>query len=307
MTTQPDMAGRAALLPPLARDGGRPLVYVMSAGAVGDAARAAMRDADFPFFDRVGDALAVIRALDAAAAGRVAPPAPVRPHGMVPPPALPVGPLTEGEAKRLVAACGIAITREAAARSADEAVAAAEVIGYPAVLKGVSRAVVHKSDAGLVRLDLRDAAALRAAFAEVSARLGPQAEGCVVQDHVRGAAELFLGATHDPQFGPMVMVGAGGVLVEVLQDLRMAAAPVSRAQARAMIGALRIAPVLEGLRGQPADIDAAAAALERLSWLAADLGPRLVTLDINPLVLCAAGQGAIAVDARATLAKEETP
>jgi acetyl-CoA synthetase (ADP-forming) len=255
----------------------------------------------------VSDALAVMRALDGAAAGRAAPPAAQRPDGMVPAPALPVGALTEGEAKRLVAACGIPVTREAPARSVDEAVAAAEAIGYPVVLKGVSRAVVHKSDAGLVRLDLRDAAALRAAFAEVAARLRPDAEGCVVQEMARGEAELFLGATHDAQFGPMVLAGAGGVLVEVLQDLRMAPAPVSAAQARAMIEALRIAPVLAGLRGRPADVAAAAEALARLSWLAVDFGPRLVTLDINPLILRAAGQGAIAVDARATLAKEETP
>ncbi len=306
MTTQPDMAGRAALLPPLARAGGKPLLYVMSAGAVGDASRAAMQAADFPFYDRVSDALAVIRALDGAAAGRAVPPSPQRPAGMAPPPALPVGALTEGEAKRLVASCGIAVTREAPACSLAQAAKAAEAIGYPVVLKGVDRAVVHKSDAGLVRLDLRDEAALRAAFDDVSARLGPGAEGCVVQEFARGVAELFLGATHDPQFGPMVLVGAGGVLVEVLQDLRMAPAPVSRMQARGMIAALRIAPVLAGLRGQAADIEAAAEALERLSWLAADLGPRLVTLDINPLTLRAAGQGAIAVDARATLAEEET-
>jgi acetyl-CoA synthetase (ADP-forming) len=307
MTTQPDMPGRAALLPPLARAGGKPLFYVMAAGAVGDAARAVMRAADFPFLDRMSDALAVIHALDEAAAGRVVPPAPTRPAGMTPLPILPVGALTEGEAKRLVAACGIPVTREAPARSADEAVAMARSIGYPVVLKGVSRAVVHKSDAGLVRLDLRDADALRAAFADVAARLGPEAEGCVVQEMARGVAELFLGATHDPHFGPMVLVGAGGVLVEVLQDVRMAPAPISADQARAMIEGLRIAPVLAGRRGPAADVAGAAEALSRLSWLAADLGPRLVTLDINPLILRAAGQGAIAVDARATLAKEETP
>jgi acetyl-CoA synthetase (ADP-forming) len=307
MTTQPDMAGRAALLPPLAREGGKPLLYVMSAGAVGDAARAAMRAADFPFFDRVGDALAVIHALDAAAAGRAAPPAPLRPGGIGALPDLPAGALTEGEAKRLAAAFGIPVTREAAVRSAEAAVAAAQAIGFPVVLKGVSRAVVHKSDAGLVRLDLRDAQALRAAFAEVSARLGSDAEGCVVQEYARGEAELFLGATHDPQFGPMVLVGAGGLLVEVLQDVRMAPAPVSADQARAMIEGLRIAPLLRGARGRPADIGAAADALARLSWLAADLGARLVTLDLNPLILRAAGGGAIAVDARATLAEKETP
>jgi acetyl-CoA synthetase (ADP-forming) len=146
---------------------------------------------------------------------------------------------------------------------------------------------------------------LRAAFADVLARLGPDAEGCVVQEMARGEAELFLGATHDPQFGPMVLVGAGGVLVELLQDVRMAPAPVSADQARAMIEALRVAPVLAGLRGRPADVTAAADALSRLSFLAADLGPRLVELDINPLILRAAGQGVIAVDGRATL--EDTP
>ncbi len=224
---------------------------------------------------------------------------------------LPAGALTEGEAKRLLAAYGLPVTREAPAATADEAVAAARAIGFPVVLKGVSRAVVHKSDLGLVRLNLRDEAALRAAFADVTAALEQAApgaaEGCVVQEMARGEAELFLGATHDAQFGPMVIVGAGGILVEFLQDVRMAPAPVSATTARAMIEGLRVAPLLHGLRGRPpADIDAAAAALMRLSFLAADLGPRLVELDVNPLILRAAGQGAIAVDARATL-KEETP
>ena len=311
MTTQPDMAGRTALFPPLARQGGKPLLYLMTAGAVGDASRDVMRAADFPFFDRMADALSVAHALDAAAAGRVARAAPSRPDQAGPPPRLPAGALTEGEAKRLLAAYGLPVTREAPAATADEAVAAARAIGFPVVLKGVSRAVVHKSDLGLVRLNLRDEAALRAAFADVAAALEQAApgaaEGCVVQEMARGEAELFLGATHDAQFGPMVIVGAGGILVEFLQDVRMAPAPVSATTARAMIEGLRVAPLLHGLRGRPpADIDAAAAALMRLSFLAADLGPRLVELDVNPLILRAAGQGAIAVDARATL-KEETP
>jgi acetyl-CoA synthetase (ADP-forming) len=311
MTTQPDMAGRTALFPPLAREGGKPLLYLMTAGAVGDASRDVMRAADFPFFDRMSDALAVARALDAAAAGRSARIAPVRPEGASPPPALPRGSLTEGEAKRLLAAHGIPVTREASAATADEAVAAARRIGFPVVLKGVSRAVAHKSDLGLVRLNLRDEAALRAAFADVTAALDSAApdasEGCVVQEMARGEAELFLGATQDPQFGPMVLAGAGGVLVEFLQDVAMAPAPLSLADARAMIEGLRVAPLLHGLRGRPpADIDAAADALMRLSWLAADLGPRLAELDVNPLILRAAGQGAIAVDARATLTEEVT-
>jgi acyl-CoA synthetase (NDP forming) len=308
MTTQPDMVGRTALFPPLGRAGGKPLLYLMTAGAVGDASRAVMRAADFPFYDRMSDAIAVLRALEAEAEGRAGRIAPERPAGCGPAPDMPAGPLTEGEAKRLLAAYGIPVTREAPARTADEAVAAARAIGFPVVLKGVSRAVVHKSDLGLVRLNLRDEAAVRAAFADVTAVQDSSAEGCVIQDMVRGEAELFLGATADAQFGPMVLAGAGGVLVEFLHDVRTAPAPLSRPDAHAMIEALRVAPVLHGLRGRPAaDIAAAADALMRLSWLAADLGPRLVELDINPLILRAAGQGAIAVDARATLTEEPKP
>lgn len=310
MTTQPDMAGRTALFPPLGRDGGKPLMYLMTAGAVGDASRAVMRAADFPFYDRMSDAITVIRALEAEAEGRARriTPAPDRPTGCGPAPALPIGALTEGEAKRLLAAYGIPVTREAPARTADEAAAAARNIGFPVVLKGVSRAVVHKSDLGLVRLNLRDEAALRAAFTDITAAQDSSAEGCVVQEMARGEAELFLGATADPQFGPLVLAGAGGILVEFLHDVRTAPAPLSLPDARALIEALRVAPLLHGLRGRPAaDIAAAADALMRLSWLAADLGPRLAELDINPLILRAAGQGAIAVDARATLTEETTP
>jgi acetyl-CoA synthetase (ADP-forming) len=308
MTTQPAMAKRAAMLPPLAREAGRPILYVMTAGSVGDGARAAMMEAGFPYFDRVADALAVLRALEEEAAGRaraaLAPPE--RPAGCGPAPDLPPGALTEEEAKALAAAFGIPVTRQRAATTAEEAVAAAEALGFPVVLKGVSRAVVHKSDLGLVKLNLPDAAAVRAAFAAIATALDGAApgsmEGVLVQEMAQGEAELILGARHDPDFGPMVLVGAGGVLVEVLRDVQLAPAPLRPADARAMLERLAIAPVLAGVRGRPAlDVEAAAEALVRLSWLAADLGPRLVEMDLNPILLRAAGQGAIAVDARATL------
>jgi acyl-CoA synthetase (NDP forming) len=166
--------------------------------------------------------------------------------------------------------------------------------------------VVHKSELGLVRLGLTDAAALRDAFTEVAAaleRAAPgAAEGALVQEMARGEAELILGARHDPDFGPMVLVGAGGVLVEVLGDVQLAPAPLRREDAEALLRRLRLRPVLEGVRGRPPlDAAAAAEALVRLSWLAADLGPRLAEMDLNPLILRAAGGGAVAVDARATL------
>ncbi|MFZ4409042.1 MAG: acetate--CoA ligase family protein [Paracraurococcus sp.] len=303
MTTQPAMARRAAMLPPLAREGTRPLLYVMMAGEVGDAAREAMREADFPYFDQVAQALAVLRALEAEAEGRdrAALVPPTRPAGMALPAALPMGALLEAEAKRLAAAYGIPVTREIFAATGDAAVAAAEAIGFPVVLKGVSRAVVHKSDIGLVKLSLRDAAAVRAAHGELLAAPVPL-EGVLVQEMARGEAELILGARHEPGLGAFVLVGTGGVLVEVLRDVQLAPAPLRPEDARAMLQRLALWPVLQGVRGRPPlDVDAAVDALVRLSWLAADLGERLVEMDLNPILLRAAGEGCIAVDARATL------
>ncbi|WP_158291919.1 acetate--CoA ligase family protein [Paracraurococcus ruber] len=304
MTTQPAMAARAAMLPPLAREGGRPLLYVMMAGEVGDAARARLRAAEFPFYDHAAQALAVQRALEQEAQGRgraVLPP-PARPPGLALPAALPQGALTEAEAKRLVAAFGIPVTREALATTAGDAVAAAEAIGFPVAMKGVSRAVVHKSDLGLVKLNLADADAVRAAHAALLAAPVPL-EGVLVQEMARGAAELILGARHEPGLGPFVLVGSGGIWVEVLRDVQLAPAPLRPEDARAMLRRLAIWPVLAGARGRPAlDTEAAAEALVRLSWLAADLGERLVELDLNPILLRAAGEGCIAVDGRATLA-----
>jgi len=313
MTTQPAMAERAALFPPLCREGGRPLIYAMTAGEVGDGARRRMREADFPCFDRVSDALSVLRALEAEAAGRhrAALPPPGRPPGAGPlPRGLPPGALTEDEAKRLAAAYGIPVAPGHVARTADGAVEAARAIGFPVALKGVSRAVVHKSDGGLVRLDLADPDAVRAAFADVAARFDTAApgtgEGALVQRMERGGgAELILGARHEPGLGPMVLAGAGGTLAELLADTALAPAPLRAEDAAAMLRGLRVWPVLDGARGRPAlDATAAADALVRLSWLAADLGERLFELDLNPLLLRAAGEGVVAVDARATLLPE---
>ena len=315
MTTQPFMAQRAAILPALCREGQKPLIYVMSAGSIGDGARQKLREADFPFYDRVSDALAVLRALDAEAAGRAraTKPATMRPAGAGPLARdLPDGALSEHEAKSLLAAYGMPVTRERLARGVDEAIAAAEAIGWPVVMKGVSRAIVHKSDLGFVHLNIADAAAVRAAYAAIVAAADRHApgslEGVLVQEMGRGEVEVFLGATHDASFGPMVLAGIGGVLVEALGDVRMAPAPIAPDDARALFAGLKLFPLLTGLRGRPpADLDAAVDALVRLSWLAADLGPRLVELDVNPLILRRAGQGAIAVDARATLMNGGTP
>jgi acetyl-CoA synthetase (ADP-forming) len=171
------------------------------------------------------------------------------------------------------------------------------------VLKAVSRDIVHKSDLGAVRLGLGDSASVVTAAREMSARLARfRIDGFSVQEMVRGVAEVILGVRRDPQFGPIVLVGLGGIAVEILGDVAVATAPIGQDRVRRMIEGLRTAPLFFGARGrEPLDVDAVAAAAERLGWLAHDLGPRLVDLEINPLIVRGAGGGAIAVDGRGTL------
>jgi acetyl-CoA synthetase (ADP-forming) len=181
-------------------------------------------------------------------------------------------------------------------------------LGFPVALKAVSRQIAHKSDVGAVRLDLATPDAVRAAAEEMAHALTvstPDAalEGFSVQEMVRGEAEVIVGARRDPHFGPIAMVGLGGIAVEILKDVVVAPAPLSPDRARAMLAALRVAPLLAGARGRPPlDVDAIVDALVRLSWLAADLGPRLTDLEVNPLIVRRAGGGAVAVDGRGTLA-----
>jgi acetyl-CoA synthetase (ADP-forming) len=213
--------------------------------------------------------------------------------------------LSEPEAKALLAGAGLRITRERRVRNAADAGKAADEIGYPVVLKGVSLRIVHKSDAGLVRLGLRDRAAVESAFAEVFGKLrslDPAAEECLVAEMVTGGLELILGAKRDPQFGPVVMVGAGGVLVELMNDVEVALAPLSADTAEAMLKRLRVWPLLQGFRGQPRrDIAAVVDALVGIGQLASALEGRLLELDVNPLLVGREGEGAVAADARAVL------
>jgi len=216
------------------------------------------------------------------------------------------GLLTEPEAKGLLAAAGVTVARDCLAADADAAVAAADEIGYPVVLKGVARGLIHKSDAGAVKLKLADADAVRAAFTEIQANIAaavPDAEfeGCLVVEMAeQGVIEAFVGASWDPQHGPNVLVGAGGVFVEVLKDVQLAAAPVSPAKARKMIESLKLWPLFAGARGRAAaDVDALADIVHKVSLLTAHLGPRLAELDVNPVIVGEDGKGAVAVDARA--------
>jgi acyl-CoA synthetase (NDP forming) len=191
--------------------------------------------------------------------------------------------IAEYEAKRILSEYGIAVTQEALAASPDEALAIAERIGYPVALKVQSPDISHKTEAKAVRLGITNDRELKKAYAE---------------EMVKGGTEAILGVTNDPLFGPAVMFGLGGIFAEVLKDVAFRLAPVTRSMAREMISEIKGYPVLTGTRGKPpADIDALADAIVRLSALAIDLKDHLAELDINPLFVMEQGVGVKAADA----------
>ena len=201
------------------------------------------------------------------------------------------GTLTESAAKKVLAAYGVPVVPERLARTADAAVDAAQGFGYPVVLKIQSADIPHKTEAGGVRLDLRSAQDVRSACQSIlqSAKAyAPQAriDGILVQPMVRRDLELIVGGRRDPLFGPTVVVGLGGIFVELLKDSAVALAPVTQSQARAMLDGLRGRALLDGFRGAPpADVDAIAAAVARVSELLADHPDTVEELDVNPLVV----------------------
>ena len=206
--------------------------------------------------------------------------------------------LSEREAKRVLAAYGVPVVEERLARSVDEAAAAARALGYPVVLKAEAPTILHKTELDVVRLGIANEAELRPAFAEiVAAARGHELHGVLVQPMVPGV-EVIAGARVDPAVGPVV-VGSGGVLVELIHDTVAALAPVTVVQARAMLARLRGYRLLTGFRGGTvADLDAIADAIARVSELAADLAAEISELDVNPL-RCGP-QRAVAVDALIT-------
>jgi acyl-CoA synthetase (NDP forming) len=216
---------------------------------------------------------------------------------------LPEAAPNEAEAKRILAGAGIPMVPERACRSAEDAVAAAREFGFPVVAKLLSPDILHKSEIGGVLLDLGDEAAVQAGFATLLARAaerapGARVDGVLAARQVRGAVEIALGVTRDPVFGPVAMVGLGGVFIEVFRDVAFRRCPVDEAQAEGMIRALRGFPLLDGARGRPrADVPALARALVALSRFAAAAGPRLLSAEINPLMVLPEGEGVLAADA----------
>ncbi|MEX0637782.1 MAG: acetate--CoA ligase family protein [Burkholderiales bacterium] len=210
-----------------------------------------------------------------------------------------IGNLTESEAKRVLAAYGVPVVEERLAKTVEEARAAARAFGYPVVMKAESLTILHKSELGVVKLSIADDAALARAYAEIEAAAkGHELRGVLVQPMIPGV-EVIVGARVDPVVGPVVLVGSGGVLVELMQDSVAALAPVSSMEAKAMLARLKGYKLLTGFRGSvPVNVDALADVVARISEFAADCAEEIEELDVNP-IRCGA-RGIAAVDALIT-------
>jgi len=224
--------------------------------------------------------------------------------------AAPEGYLLETQALEVLEAYGFPVVPWSLAGTADEAVAAAERIGYPVVLRAVSRAVVHKFEMKAVVLNLPDAGAVRDAFGAMRDRLlgtirPDDLAGILVRRMIPAGKEVILGINCDPVFGHIIMFGLGGIYVEALKDVTFRVVPIRESAAGKMVRELRTLSLLQGVRGEPpSDIPAIEEALLRLSQLAGDF-PRIAELDINPLIVHPAGEGAHVADIRIRLAPPE--
>jgi acetyltransferase len=217
----------------------------------------------------------------------------------------------EVEAKEILRAYDFNILGGQLARTGDEAVEIAERLGYPVVMKISSPDIIHKSDFGGVRINLANAEQVRDAFDLMMVRIQKRAPNA----HLRGAyvekmgqrgREVILGMTRDPQFGPMLMFGLGGIFVEVMKDVTFHLAPITAEEAMQMLKGTRSYALLQGARGQaPVDLDAIAGALQRISQLATDY-PEIMELDINPFIVGPVGVQAYVADARMTLSNAAT-
>ena len=212
------------------------------------------------------------------------------------------GILSYGATEGLLREYGILLAPAELAQSASEAMQAAERLGYPCVLKVVSVDLPHKTEFGALRLGLENRAAVETAYGEMLTNVRerkPDAkiEGVLVQKQIKGV-ECLLGISRDDQLGPTLVMGLGGVFVEILADVQIRIPPISAAEARHALESLKGAKIFFGARGAPpADLDALADMAARLSWLAYDLRDEIAELDLNPVVVLSAGQGAFAVDA----------
>lgn len=219
--------------------------------------------------------------------------------------------LTVEESFQVLRSYGIPVAEYRIAADESSALEAATELGWPVVLKAVSQDIVHKTEAGAVRLHLRDEEGVRAAFAEIAGALERESEqaraaGVLVQKQYDGAKETIVGMTMEPRFGPILMFGLGGVYVEVLRDVAFRVQPVSTVDAEEMLRSLRGFRILEGVRGeQGVDLERLVELVQRVSQLVGD-NPEIREMDINPFLAYPAGEQSLAVDARFRVGAEES-
>jgi acetate---CoA ligase (ADP-forming) len=291
--------GYAEIVRDVAAQTDKPVIMANNMACLGnDDLAVHMTHDGYPVLIGIGQTMAVLRAAMAH-----------RDHRALPPmrrPAAPVGAqqrwaarlqqgtaLDESESLRLFDDYGIPVLPHHVAENAEEVQSAALELGFPLALKTAMPGILHKSDVGGVKLGVATAEQLRVAYDDLARRLGPRA---IVMPMAGKGIELAFGAIADPQFGPIVMAGAGGTLIEILADRRFAMPPFDGAAARRLIDRLKVRRLLEGARGaEPANVDAVADALARFSAMVADLGDLIAEVDVNP-VLCSA-DGCVALDA----------
>ena len=271
----------------------KPILIVNNLAAFGDDDLALrLTNAGLPVLIGIDSGLTAIRAAFAYRDARARPP--------MTPASAPVGvrdrwearlrggaPLDEAESLALFADYGLPVLPYRIVEDGAAAVSAARSFGFPAVIKTAMPGILHKSDVGGVRLGLADASAVGAAYEDLALRLGPRV---LITPMAEKGIELAFGAVHDPQFGPLVMIGAGGILIELLRDRRFALPPLDAQAARRLLDGLALRPLLDGKRGAPpADLDAVAEAFATFSVMVGDLAGLVQEVDANPIIAGPAG------------------
>jgi succinyl-CoA synthetase beta subunit len=218
-----------------------------------------------------------------------------------PMPAMATTMLNEADSLDLLAARGIAVVAHRLCRSCAEVAAAFAAIGGPVVVKGCSADIAHKSELGLVKLGIRTVEDAAEAFADMEGIINGQGlrfDGVIVAAMAGGRREIMIGAHRDSVFGPVVAVGDGGKYVEIFRDTTLLLPPFSKDEAIEALRRLRVAPLFSGVRGEPPmDIDALSEAVVRIGELMLDPAARVMSLDLNPVLLDRAGKGCVVVDA----------
>ncbi len=194
--------------------------------------------------------------------------------------------LSEHESKRILAAYGIPVTREMLVTDMKGLQRAIRDIGYPLVIKGCSPETTHKTEKGLIRIDVRNEEEARVAYKEITAAMGEDHTAVLVQELIRGQRELVIGMTRDPQFGPCVMFGLGGIFTEILEDVSFRVAPIEKPEALAMMQEIKGRQILEAVRGmEPANLDRLADMVITVGQIGLD-HESVKEIDMNPVILC---------------------